>query len=155
MRAGSGMWLALAMVMAPVAMANAMDTSDLAKIRSQQIEFRQQAMDKQGPFKDLDEPDRQALITKQNQFIDLTEGKSALSDLARDDQTTAINTLEWIKAAITRAEDERLVCERVKLVGSNRSTRVCKTVAQRRQEREEAEKTMETRLMCGAGCKSN
>lgn len=155
MRAGVILFTAWMLGASAAASATGNTTSDLGEIRKEQISYRQQAMDKAGPFKDISEPDRQALIQKQNQLITLIEGKSTLGDLARDDQTTAINTLEWIKAAITRAEDERLVCERVKLVGSNRPSRVCKTVAERRQEREEAEKSMEERKMCGAGCKSN
>lgn len=155
MRMNAAVLTCLMLWAAAPASANESSTTDLAKIRAQQIEFRQQAMDKSGPFKDMAETDRQALITRQNQFITLTEGKGALSDLKRDDQTLAINTLESIKAAITQAEDERLICERVKLVGSNRPTRICKTVAERRIERAEAEKTMEERKMCGAACKSN
>jgi hypothetical protein len=155
MRAGLILFTAWMLGASAAASATGNTTSDLGEIRKEQISYRQQAMDKAGPFKDISEPDRQALIQKQNQLITLIEGKSTLGELARDDQTTAINTLEWIKAAITRAEDERLVCERVKLVGSNRPSRICKTVAERRQEREEAEKSMEERKMCGAGCKSN
>jgi hypothetical protein len=155
MRAGLILFTAWMLGASAAASATGNTTSDLSEIRQEQISYRQQAMDKAGPFKDISETDRQALIQKQNQLITLIEGKDTLGDLARDDQTTAINTLEWIKAAITRAEDERLVCERVKLVGSNRPTRICKTVAERRKEREEAEKTMEQKVMCGAGCKSN
>ena len=155
MRAGVILFTAWMLGASAVASANGNTTSDLGEIRKEQMSYRQQAMDKTGPFKDLSEPERQALIQKQNQLITLIDGKSTLGDLARDDQTTAINTLEWIKSAITRAEDERLVCERVKLVGSNRPTRICKTVAERRKEREEAEKSLEERKMCGAACRGN
>ncbi|MCH6482776.1 hypothetical protein MMG85_04255 [Pseudoxanthomonas sp. LH2527] len=155
MRAGVILFTAWMLGASAVASANGNTTSDLGEIRKEQMSYRQQAMDKTGPFKDLSEPERQALIQKQNQLITLIDGKSTLGDLARDDQTTAINTLEWIKSAITRAEDERLVCERVKLVGSNRPTRICKTVAERRKEREEAEKSLEERKMCGAGCRGS
>ena len=113
MRAGVILFTAWMLGASAATFANGNTTSDLGEIHREQISYRQQAMDKAGPFKDISEPDRQALIQKQNQLITLIEGKRTLDDLARDDQTTAINTLEWIKAAITRAEDERLVCERI------------------------------------------
>ncbi|RPE79696.1 hypothetical protein [Vulcaniibacterium tengchongense] len=40
--------------------------------------------------------------------------------------------------ATARAQEERLVCQRVKKIGSNRIERVCKTEAQSQKESEEA-----------------
>ena len=40
-------------------------------------------------------------------------------------------------------DDERMVCERRKVLGSNRPERVCKTVAQRREEKERARADMD------------
>ncbi len=77
----------------------------------------------------------------------------SLDELAMDDRMAAINALEAINAGITRAEDERLVCERIKQVGSNRPTRVCRTVAELRQARQAAEKLMEERPACGLTCR--
>ena len=155
MRLNATLVLFAALLALPVARANDTAPADLPAIRAQQVEFRQEALAKQGRFKDVDEKQRQELVAKQTRFIDLTEGKQAFADLSPADQVETVNTLEWIKAAITRAEDERLVCERTKVVGSNRSTRVCRTVAERRAERAEAEKAMEERKMCGAACKGN
>lgn len=109
----------------------------------------------QGTFKDITPRVRNELVAKQTEFIDLTEGKQSLDELSRDDQMRAINTLEWIKAAVTKAENERVVCERVKMVGSNRPQRVCRTVGEMRLERDAAVKVMEERNMCGAACRGN
>ena len=83
------------------------------------------------------------------------EGKASIEELPADDKVEAINHLEWIKATLTKADNERLVCERVKVVGSNRPQRVCRTVAEMRAARQEAERSLETRLMCGQGCRGN
>jgi len=118
----------------------------LSEIRAQQVDLHQQALAKRGIFKDLSENERQQLLTRQNQFLAMTEGRQSLGDLKPDDRVQVVNTLEWINAAITRAEDERLVCERVKLTGSNRPERVCKTVAQRNAERNASVKMMEDQI---------
>lgn len=135
--------------------ANEEEAPTLDEIRSQQIEYRKQAMANEGRFKDIGPRERNELVDKQTQFLKLTEGKSALGDLAADDQVRAINTLEWIKAAIVKAENERVVCERVKVVGSNRPQRVCRTVVEMHAERDAATKIMEERSSCGPACRSN
>ncbi|MHB8912559.1 MAG: hypothetical protein ACYC42_07910 [Lysobacter sp.] len=50
------------------------------------------------------------------------------------------NTLESINALVSQAEDNHKVCERVKVIGSNRPQNVCMTVAQRRRLREDAQR---------------
>lgn len=137
------------------ALANDTPPPNFSEIRAQQTEFRQEALAKKGPFKDLSDRERNELVAKQTELLTLIDGKQSLSDLTPDQQVSTINTLEWIKAAITKAEDERLICERVKLVGSNRPTRVCRTAAQVRADREAAEKSLEERKMCGGACRDN
>lgn len=48
--------------------------------------------------------------------------------------------------------DDKMVCEYEKRVGTHMKTRVCKTVAQRRQEREKAQELLHGKVLCGAGC---
>ena len=71
----------------------------------------------------------------------------------------AFNTLEWIEAAINDSDDDRLVCRRERRIGSNRMTRVCKTVAQIEFERERARSQLLDRGACvdlgGAGCRGD
>ena len=64
------------------------------------------------------------------------------------DKTKAFNSLEWIKAAITQAENEQVICERKRSVGSNRVQRVCATVAERRKQRESVENGLVQRALC-------
>lgn len=49
-------------------------------------------------------------------------------------------------------DDDRMVCEYEKRVGTHMKTRICKTVAQRRLDRERAQKEMDKRVICGTGC---
>ena len=137
------------------AMADSPADPSLAEIRAQQLEYRGQAQGKTGLFKEMPEHQVSELLRKQNRFLTLTEGKASIEELPADDKVEAINHLEWIKATLTKADNERLVCERVKVVGSNRPQRVCRTVAEMRAERQEAERSLETRLMCGQGCRGN
>lgn len=128
-------------------------TGSLPDIHAQQVQLRQDAVAGQGRLKDLTAAERQALVVQQDRFLALTKGRQSLDELSMDDRMAAINTLEAINATLTRAEDERLVCERIKQVGSHRPTRVCRTVAELRQARQAAEKLMEERPACGLTCR--
>ena len=70
-------------------------------------------------------------------------GKTTTDELSPFQQTEAFNTLEWIEAAINNAEDERLVCHREKTLGSNRVTRVCRTVEEERIVKERAKEQLQ------------
>ncbi|MCH6482775.1 hypothetical protein MMG85_04250 [Pseudoxanthomonas sp. LH2527] len=128
-------------------------TAELPQIHAQQVQLRQEAQAGQGRFKDMGATERQALVVQQDRFLALTKGRQSLDELSMDDKLAAINTLEAINATITRAEDERLVCERIKQVGSHRPTRICRTVAELREARQAAEKLMEERPSCGPSCR--
>ena len=128
-------------------------SAELPQIHAQQLQLRQEAQAGQGRFKDMGATERQALVVQQDRFLALTKGRQSLDELSMDDKLAAINTLEAINATITRAEDERLVCERIKQVGSHRPTRICRTVAELREARQAAEKLMEERPSCGPSCR--
>ena len=70
----------------------------------------------------------------------MLEGVGSTTDLPEKDQITVFNSLEAIEAIVNQAEEERMVCTRVKPVGSNRPETVCKTVAQMREEKLEADR---------------
>ena len=133
--------------------ATARTTGALPEIHVQQVQLRQQAVAGHGRFKDLGAAEREALVAQQDRFLALTKGRQSLDELSMDDRMSAINTLEAINATITRAEDERLVCERVKQVGSHRPTRVCRTVAELREARQAAERLMDERPTCNPSCR--
>lgn len=69
------------------------------------------------------------------------EASEAAADAARTSDVTS-NT----------DADDKMVCEYEKKVGTHMKTRVCKTVAQRRTDREQAQKEMDKRVICGTGC---
>jgi hypothetical protein len=145
--------LVLSLCLPATLLANTRTAGSLPEIHAQQTQLRQEALAGQGRFKDLSVAERQALAVQQDRFLALTKGRQSLDELAMDDRMAAINALEAINAGITRAEDERLVCERIKQVGSNRPTRVCRTVAELRQAQQAAEKLMEERPACGLTCR--
>lgn len=63
------------------------------------------------------------------------------SQLNPTERTEVFNHQEVINITMARAhEDSRLVCEQRRAIGSNRPTRVCMSVAERKRAREESEK---------------
>ncbi|MBW8811122.1 MAG: hypothetical protein JF591_20410, partial [Lysobacter sp.] len=79
-------------------------------------------------------------------------------DLSPAEQDQARVDMAWIEYA-GKTDDDRLVCERVRTVGSNRVERICKTVVQRREEKksnkDSADRALQNRNLspCGPeGC---
>lgn len=126
-----------------VAGANGVAQTNIEAIREQQQKIRAVLEDRKGAYKDMSEADRSKLFAEQSKVEQLTQGKTSTSDLDERSRVELFNSLETIKAIVTNAEDERMVCERVKRTGSNRPERVCKTVAQRRAESEDASRDMD------------
>jgi hypothetical protein len=148
--------VAFLMTMASVAPAAAQQSLQLDAIRAQQEEIRVGVGNKTGPYKDLPESKRDELLTKQAFVLRTIEGKRTSDDLSQNERMDVFNALEWIEAAINDADDERMVCKLEKSTGSNRHVRVCKTVAQMREERENARRTMMQGQRCGdLSCISN
>ncbi len=74
----------------------------------------------------------------QKLYDDRAEGKK----FRKADEVKLVNASEEINAILSGREDDRLVCEQVRTLGSNRTTKVCMTVAERRARQEEAKKDM-------------
>ena len=130
--------LSAALVMTSmVAMASA-DPQQLTirDIVAQQTQLRAQVSAGKGAFKDLNKSERQALVERQDRVLQMLGGAETLDDMPPDKRTVVFNDLEWIKAAVTKAEDERMVCEYIRSVGSNRMTSVCMTAKAQREYRE-------------------
>lgn len=105
-------------------------------IRSQQAEIRAGVLAKSGRYRDLPEGTRTELLLRQTRLLSVIDGKKVADDLNQIQRTEVFNDLEWIEAAINRTEDERLVCEYTRTIGSNRKQRVCRTAEQIRLEHE-------------------
>src|SRR5690606_28003292 len=78
------------------------------------------------------------LLQLQQRVIGALDGRASTTELSPGDQVALFNDLEEISALVNKAEDERMICERTRPIGSNRPVSVCKTVAQRRLEREQS-----------------
>lgn len=131
---------------APAVFASA-DTKmmEFEAIRAQQAEIRAGVQARTGIYKDLSANDRALLLNQQSNVLTTIDGKKSAADLTELQRVSVFNSLEQIEAIINRAEDERVVCQKVTQTGSNRKTRVCRTVAQMREDRERARKTLENR----------
>ncbi len=143
--------IALMCLAAPPVSANNTRNTDARTILDQQAGIRTEAMNKKGRYKDMAEAKRQELFAHQDKVNRMLEGVASTTDLPETDQIAVFNSLEAIEAIINQAEDERMVCKRVKPVGSNRPETVCKTVAQMRAEKLDAESAMRSGQSCTDG----
>lgn len=105
----------------------------LDPVREQQAEILAGAKARSGIYANLSAQDRDRLISRQSQMLQMIEGKKMSAELSESDKLRLFNDLEWIEATVNRADDERVVCERTVVIGSNLKKRVCMTVAARRE----------------------
>jgi hypothetical protein len=124
--------LTLALMMAPVAAASDHPNLDAGTIRTQQQQIRSEAQARTGRYAKLSPKQQRELMHQQDRVMQLLGSDVAnTTELSELDQVALFNSLEAIEAIVNNAEDERLVCERHKPVGTNRPRTVCKTAAQR------------------------
>lgn len=114
----------------------------LDEIRAQQIELREAARAGSGAFKDFPRRERDQLVDKQGALLDLIEGKQDVAQLDEPVRLDVFNRLEEIRAIVDRAEDSRVVCEYEKRIGSNMKKRVCRTVAEQREQLRQAQELL-------------
>lgn len=129
--------LLLLLVSLPASADELMPAFNVNEIVAEQEDFRAEAIAGRGVFKDMSRDDKTLFQAQQSGLFSILRDRQ-YEDLDRDQRIEAFNHLEAIAAILNRARDSRMVCERIKRVGSNRVERVCKTVAQRDREREEA-----------------
>lgn len=128
-------------------------------VRTSEIIAEQQAIRadmeaRKGRYADMPSIKREKIAAYQDKMFSLLEGTADTSELSPSRRAEVFNVQEAIFAAINNKEDERIVCERVKRTGSHRVTRVCKSVAQMRADREAARANMENqqRICMAAAC---
>ena len=117
---------------------------------SQQQEIRKQVLEQTGRFKDMPTIKRDAILAQQTKLFRLLEGKSSTDELNPVQQTEDFNALQTIASNIDNKEDERIVCTRMKTIGTHQVTRVCKSVAQMRADREHARNELNRRIVCNS-----
>lgn len=88
-------------------------------------------------YSELSAEDRQAVRDALGRIRVNVGDSASVAALAPDLRTAVYNDQELINTLLGKAHaDSRMVCERVRLTGSNRREQVCMTVAQRREMRE-------------------
>ncbi len=116
---------------------------NLADIRAQQTELLADVRAGEGDFEEMAGPEREELAARQVRLLAMIEGKDTVADLDDDAQVEAFNLLEQINATINDVQGQRVVCERVLKTGSHRKVKVCMTVAERDQLREDSRTVIE------------
>lgn len=114
-------------------------------ILEQQSQIRADVEARRGRYKDMPETKRSDLLARQGRVSRMLEGVTVTTELKELQRIDLFNDLEAIEAIVNSTEDDRMVCERSRPVGTNRTRTVCKTVAERRDEREAAQREMLTR----------
>lgn len=104
----------------------------LGPVRNQQAQILAGVQAKSGIYASLTEREREQLLTRQARMLKMIEGKQMSAELVEAEKIELFNTLEWIEAVVNHADDDRMVCERRTVVGSNLKQRVCMTIAQKR-----------------------
>lgn len=111
---------------------------DLTDIRDQQTELLAAVQAGDGMFDDMSQVEREQLASRQVRFLALIEGKDDVNQLDDPGQVEAFNLLEQINATINDVQGQQMVCEMTRKTGSHRKEKVCMTVAQRDQLREDS-----------------
>ena len=101
-----------------------------------------------GAYKEMSPQTRQELLAKQADLLGTIEGKNTADELSETEQAHVAQAIAWIDTNIKQAADERMICERRQVLGSNRKERVCMTAAQMRQQREAARESMDRHGVC-------
>jgi hypothetical protein len=112
------------------------------QIRTAQGDLRKVVESTSGKYSYFTDEDRKDILSRQDQVLALIEGKTTIAELSPEDRTALDKALADVRTAVARAEDNRLICERIKPVGSNRPENKCMTVGQRRKLREHAQGQM-------------
>jgi hypothetical protein len=124
--------------------AHAETTSKSAvEIVSQQQEIREEIQARAGRYKDMPGVKRESILKDQDRLFALLAGKHSIDELDAGQRVDAFNVLQSINAAINNKEDERVICEARKPIGSNRTERVCRSLAQIKADRDTARKGMQ------------
>jgi hypothetical protein len=99
-------------------------------------------------FKALTKDERAELATAQTELRTILEGRATMGELEVDDKLRVFNAHEKVLALVTRAEDERLVCQQQKRLGSHRHQLVCRTAKQLREDRETTQNELRRTRTC-------
>lgn len=110
---------------------------ELPEIRAAQDALKAALEKKDGPYARYSESQRKTLREQQSSIYGLIEGMQSVEDLGEDNRLRLANLLMAQKSQLEQAPEDRTVCERVKVLGSNRPKLQCMSESQRERLREQ------------------
>lgn len=143
------------LAIAPRASAQETAAFDAAATLQQQRQIRAEVDAGSGRYGRLPADVKRELVARQDAVFKNLEGQG-YDGLDQSQRARLDADLAWIAAVPEQVAGERLVCERVKSMGSNRVERVCKTATQRQAERDSArnkagvDRALEQRNVCAS-----
>ena len=115
---------------------------------TQQQKIRPDLQAGKGAYAKLSPVKRKELLAQQDRLLELLQPQTPAVELDEAQRTEAFAAIDAIQAAsspvVASNDDEVLVCKREKTLGSNFSTKVCRTKAQIRQDQEMARGNLES-----------
>lgn len=132
---------------------------DLPKIREEQTALRARMQAGEDPFSAWPAGKRQAVLQRQDRVLRLIDGKQSVEEISEDQRNGLFNDLEGIQAALAGTERERMICKRVRRIGSHRMETICRSAAQQAESEAEHARTVDRARDCsqadngaGLGC---
>jgi len=119
-------------------------------IISQQQQIRPDLQTGKGAYAKLSPVKRNELLARQDRLLELLQPQTPPVELDEAQRSEAFAAIDAIQAAgtpavaVTSNDDDTLVCKREKTLGSNFSTKVCRTKAQIRYDQENARGNLES-----------
>lgn len=110
---------------------------ELPDIRAAQDALKAALEKKDGPYARYSESQRKSLREQQSSIYGLIEGKQSVDDLGEDNRLRLANLLMAQKSQLEQAPEDKTVCERVRVLGSNRPKLQCMSESRREQLREQ------------------
>jgi hypothetical protein len=107
-------------------------------LRTAQDALKRDLVAKKSDYSHLSEAEKQAILRKQDAIYAFIDGRTTFDGLSDDDKRRLANAVEEVRAMVAKAEDSRMICERVRVIGSNRPENKCMTAGERRRIREKA-----------------
>ena len=135
----AGLFALAAVAFSTAAQAGSGNSNRVSDIVSQQAQIRESVKAEKDGWDNIPAAKREELLGKQDQLMLLIDGKQTLDELAPADRETARQTLAWIDALATKADGERQICRRERATGTHRTTTVCRSVADMKRQREQAQ----------------
>ena len=108
-------------------------------LRAAQDALKRDLAAKKGEYAHLSDDEKRTILRKQEAIYALIDGRESFDGLHEDDKRRLANAVEEVRALVAKAEDDRMICERVKVLGSNRPQNKCISVGERRRLREQAQ----------------